>query len=177
MRKMVLAAVLSSAASFSSANGFYVGADYLMLDTDLKAFGESAGTEPKGLSVKFGGAFSEYFSGEAMLGIGTQDDTVKDAGFDFELDLLIGASVIGSLPLNDVFKVYGKIGLAKIEYSDSDDDRADASGLLYGVGFAADFCEKYGVNLEYIQYPDGEYDDYEIDVETASLNLGVYRKF
>ena len=81
------------------------------------------------------------------------------------------------LPLNDVFKVYGKIGLAKIEYSDSDDDRADASGLLYGVGFAADFSEKYGVSLEYIQYPDGEYDDYEIDVETASLNLGVYRKF
>ncbi|MBA55617.1 MAG: hypothetical protein CMK89_14275 [Pseudomonadales bacterium] len=177
MKKMFMAAALFGATNASFADGFYVGADYLMLDTDLKAYGDSASVEPKALSVKFGGEFNQYFAAEAMLGIGLKDDTVKDADFDFELDLLIGVSAIGMLPINDVFKLYGKIGLAKIEYNDSDEDPSDANGLLYGVGASFDFNSNYGVNLEYIQYPDGEYEDYDIDVETASINLGIYKRF
>ena len=73
--------------------------------------------------------------------------------------------------------VLSKIGLAKIEYNDSDEDPSDANGLLYGVGASFDFNSNYGVNLEYIQYPDGEYEDYDIDVETASINLGIYKRF
>ena len=177
MKKILMATALFGASNICVANQFYLGADYLMLDTDLKAYGDSASVEPKALSVKFGGEFNRYFAAEAMLGIGVRDDAVKDADFDFELDLLIGVSAIGILPVNDVFKLYGKIGLAKIEYNDSDEDPSDANGLLYGFGASVDFNSNYGVNLEYIQYPDGEYENYDIDVETASINLGVYKRF
>ena len=48
---------------------------------------------------------------------------------------------------------------------------------MFGVGATFDITKKFGFNLEYVQYPDGEYDNFDIDVEASALNIGGYVKF
>lgn len=177
MKKIVFGSVFVLAANVSTADGFYAGVDYSMLDTDLKGYGFNLGTEPTALNFKIGKEFSRYFAAEALLGLGLSDDEVKNADFDFELESVLGIAAVGMIPLNETFKFYGKLGLAQVNYDDSDGDKSDGSGLLYGVGCAVNFNPKFGANIEYVQYPDGEYDDYEVDVETSVINIGAFMKF
>ena len=53
----------------------------------------------------------------------------------------------------------------------------NANGVMFGVGATFDITKKFGFNLEYVQYPDGEYDNFDIDVEASALNIGGYVKF
>ena len=175
VKKLLLGSVVCFASSVCFAKGYYAGAAYSMLDTDLKAYGFKFSTEPTALNFKLGNEFSKNFAAEALLGLGLSEDKVNSE-FDFELTLL-GVAAVWILTLNETFKVYGKVGLAQIKYDDSDGDKSDASGLLYGVGCSINFNPKFGASLEYIQYPDGEYDDFDVDVETSAINLGAFIKF
>ena len=177
MKNILLSGIVVAASNVCIASDFYAGADYSMLDTELKGYGSKVGTEPAALNFKLGKEFSKHFAAEAMLGVGLSDDKVEDSDFDFELDTLFGVAAVGLLPLNESAKLYGKVGFAKIDYDDSDGDSSDASGLLYGVGASVDLSSEFGVNIEYLQYPDGEYDDFDVDVETTVINLGAYVRF
>ena len=90
---------------------------------------------------------------------------------------LFVAFAVGILPVSETFDLYAKLGLVQIDYDDSDGDSADASGVSFGFGASFDVSDALGFNLEYIQYPDGEYDEFPVDIETTALNLGVYWKF
>lgn len=177
MKKCLLAGAILAAANVCVANEIYVGVDYSMLDVELKGYDVTLDSEPAAINLKLGNTFNENFAIEAILGMGLIDDSVSGADFDFELDNLFGISAVGLIPLNETVKLYGKVGVAKIDYDDSDGDKSDASGLFYGVGISADFTRRFGMSLEYLQYPDGDYEDYKVDIETTSLSLGAHIRF
>lgn len=177
MKKCLLAVAVLAASNLCVANEIYVGVDYSMLDVELKVANITLDSEPSAINLKLGNSFNENFAIEAIFGLGLSDDRVSRSDFDFELENLFGISAVGLIPLNEVVKLYGKIGVAQIDYDDSDGDESDASGLFYGFGISADFTPKFGMSLEYLQYPDGEYKDYNVDIETTSLNLGAHIRF
>lgn len=161
----------------SHAEDWYVGLSYSVLDAELEAAGFTAETEPNGVNAVIGYKINQHIAVEGLVGLGLGDDAVENQNFDFELDNIVGLSAVGTLPLSENFSVYGKLGVAQIEYDDSDGDASEASGALFGVGAMLAITKTIGVNLEYIDYPDGDYDDFDIDVEASAINLGVVIKF
>ena len=177
MKKIVVTGVLFLLMSTAYADNTYVGLSYSSLDVELDAGGITADSEPSGINLVLGNSVSENISFEGLFGFGIGDDEVENAGFDFELKHVIGFSAVGRLPISEAISLYGKLGIAQVKYDDSDGDSSDASGVMYGIGAAFDITEQFGLNLEYIQYPEGEYDDFDIDVEASALNAGLYFKF
>ena len=177
MKKIVVTGLLYLCSTMAQAENWYAGAAYSQLDTELNAGGFALETSPSAINLTVGRTFNKNFALEGLLGFGLNDDGVESANFDFELKSVVGASAVGILPLSDSLSLYGKLGLANVQYDDSDGDAADAKGAIYGAGIKVNFSENIGMNVEYAQYPEGEYKDFDIDVETSTLNLGVVVKF
>ena len=177
MKKTVVIATLLSLSTVTYAEGWYLGLAYSSLEAELESGGIKRDSNPDGINLMPGYKFSKNFAVEGLLGTGISDDRVENESFDFELKSVLGVSAVGILPLSKHFDLYGKVGFAQVEYDDSDGDSADASGAMFGIGAAFNVTERFGFNLEYVQYPDGEYDDFNIDIEANALNLGVYYNF
>ena len=177
MKNIMLASVLFLVAATAEAQDWYAALQYSSLDVELSALGATADSEPDGISLLVGRMVNENFAVEGLVGMGLGDDRVENSSFDFELESVLGLSVVGIYPASDALNLYGKIGFALVEYDDSDGDASDASGVMFGLGAAFAINEQYGLNIEYVQYPDGEYDDFDIDVEASALNLGGYYRF
>ena len=177
MKKLLIAGLISFASLAAQAEGWHAGLQYSLLDAELADSGFTTDSEPSAVNFSVGKKIHENFAVEGLLGFGLSDDEVEDSGFDFELKTVIGISAVGILPLTENFSLYGKLGVAQIEYNDSDGDSSDGSGALFGAGLMFDVNEQFGLNLEYVRYPDAEYDDFDIDIEASTLNFGVYMKF
>ncbi len=180
----VILFLLSATAHAHHANPFwYAGVAYSTLNVDLKAAGAQGDgdSEPSAINFVVGRELNKYFAVEGLLNKGIYDDKVSGAGanFAFELNYAIGASAVGILPISETFNVYGKLGLARVEYEDDARGSADASGAIYGAGATFDINKQFSLNAEYIQYPDGDYDGSSVfdDVETSAFNIGVSFKF
>lgn len=181
MKKLLLASVLGTFAITSYAEGGYLGIQFSQLDVEGDAAGYNLDTEPTAFAFTLGHKFNPNFAVEGTLGIGQSDDGVEiqgnDTGVDFEVDTYIGINAVGIVPLGDLFSLYGKLGIMSVEYSDSDGDKAEAAGIAYGVGAAVNPTEHLQVSLEYLVFPDGDYDDYKIDVDANALSLGLKLMF
>lgn len=177
MKKIMLTSVLFLVATTAHAEDWYASLHYSSLDVELSSGGESADSEPDGVTFLIGRMLSKNLAVEGLIGMGLSDDDVENSSFDFELESALGVSVVGFYPAADTLNLYGKLGVALVEYDDSDGDASDASGIMFGLGAALAINEQFGLNVEYIQYPDGEYDDFDIDVEASALNFGGYFKF
>ena len=170
--------LLSAMSHAHHANPFwYAGVAYSILDVELESGGQKSDSEPGALNVTVGYEFNKYFAAEGLFGVGIYDDRVANAGFAIEMDSVIGLSAVGILPLTKTFSLYGKLGFAQIEYEDDDADSADGDGAMYGIGAAFDVNEKVSFNIDYIQYPDADYDNSDIDVEAKTFNVGINFKF
>ena len=168
---VVLATVLTVLSSAVHANGWYLGLSYSSLDVDIEVLGSS---EPLGMSLTAGYEFGSRFSVEASLGIGVNDSNIADyTDFSFELDSVMTVSAVGALPLSNRVGVYGKLGLALLNYSDSDGDTAEAAGIAWALGARCSLTDQLGLGLEYVAYPDGEYDDFTNDVEATTVNINI----
>ncbi len=159
------------------AEGWSTGVQYSKLSSELESRYLTSDTEPSGINILIGYEFSKYFAVEGLLGAGISDDNVERSSFDFELKYVNGISAIGILPITETFNFYGKLGVAQVKYNDSDEDTSGASGVMFGAGASISVTEQFGFNLEYVRYPDGEYNYIGIDVETSVLNFGGYFKF
>ena len=170
--------LLSATGYAHHANPFwYTGINYSILDVELEQSGVKGDSEPGAINIFLGHEFNKYFAAEGLLGLGIYDDRVSNSSFAIELDSIVGVSAVGILPLSDTFSFYGKLGVAQVEFEDDDGDSADGSGVMFGVGAAFDISKTTTFNLEYMQYPDGDYDNSDIDVETNAFNLGFSFKF
>ena len=177
MKKILVAGFVGSFSTVVLAEGWYGGIQYSLLDAEIDAGSWTADSEPSAINLNAGKTINENFAVEGLLGFGLSDDEVEDSGFDFELKTVVGVMAVGILPVAENFSIYGKLGVAQVEYDDSDGDSSDGSGILFGAGVAFDINDQYGLNLEYLWYPDAEYDDFDIDVEAGTFSFGAYMKF
>lgn len=177
MKKYLLAGLLSVASTGALANDWYIGANYSVLDIDLDVGATSYDADTTAINAKLGYMFNDNFAVETTLGLGVSDGQIGNFEADFEVDNIFTVSAVGIIPLSEKFSLYGKAGLAQLSYDDNYLGDADASGLMLGAGASLDFTERFGMSLEYTLYPEGEYDDYPIDVEAKALSLGVHFRF
>lgn len=172
MKKLIAASILCATTTFTLAEtNFYGGLAYSMLDAELSSQGESEDSSPTAFNFFGGALLNKNASVELVLGKGMSDDNVGPLDWEFELDQFIGVYAVGILPVSEQVDFYGKLGLASVEYTDAASDDSSGSGLSYGLGGELKFTQQIGASLEYVFYPDAEYDDYEIDIETNAINL------
>jgi hypothetical protein len=175
----ILAALSSGVATAQKQDiGLYAGVLYSKLDTDVN----NASTDPSMLTALAGYKFNRNFAVEGILGKGISDTTLnlQNTSLDFEAKTIKGASAVGIFPIDIVnLKLYGKLGYAKIDYEDGNNNASDGSGAMYGIGAGMKFSSKLSFHLEYMKYPDGESDnnDVSFDVDSTTLNFGVYYNF
>ncbi|WCN14360.1 outer membrane beta-barrel protein [Marinomonas mediterranea] len=168
---------LSLGASAVQANDFYTGIQYSKLTSELSNSLGGATANPTAINLVVGKELSENFSVEAFIGKGISDDVPGSADFSVELDNLVGATVLGTYPVSRELDVYGKVGYAQIDYSDTDGDKADGSGIVYGIGAKYKVTQDVCLNVEFSKLPDSKYDNYDIDIDTRALNLGAFITF
>lgn len=177
MKKVLVAVLAGCFSTVLHAQSWYGGVQYSRVNAELVSGVVTADSNPSAINLSFGKGINKNFAVEGLVGFGVRDDKVENSNFDLELKTVVGVMAVGTLPVAENTSVYGKLGVAKIKYDDSDGDSSDGTGALFGVGMAFDINEKYGLNFEYLVYPDAEYDDFDIDVEAKALNLGAYLKF
>lgn len=174
--KSIAAAV--AAASISSvafAEGTYVALDYGTINTEISSdrFSGSYEADPSALTVAFGNQFNPNFAVEAQVGLGISEDEFEDSTLEIELSQMLSVNFIGLLPVNESFAFYGKAGLMKLEFEDSDNDKYDDTGVAYGVGGKLSISPAAAFKIEYSVLPDTQNDEYDLDIESKILKLGV----
>ena len=182
------------------AEGMYFEVDYLKLDmawSTPSAVGDFVGgsiegidASPPAIGIKIGSQFNKNLALEAMFGFGTSDDdflSASDVSFTGEFNSVIGVNALGTIPVADNFKIYGKIGFAQVDVDLgfnasglSQSYSSDDTGILFGAGFVIDVTEKSAFALEYIKLPDVNVDVLGTDfgkIKTTSINFGYKGRF
>ncbi|GGO78192.1 hypothetical protein GCM10011348_09520 [Marinobacterium nitratireducens] len=206
MSKKLLSAALFSAAVFGSANaaaqGGYFGAGLGWAEQDVpksdvnQALADFAAEEglvvtpsigkiddsDKSYRIYFGYAFNDYVAVEGAftnMGKPSADFEVGpfSEGVSFETEGY-ELSLVGTIPLNYGFGIYGRVGAfnweTDIEYLDQH-EVADGTDVVYGLGLTYALNANWDVRAEYAHY-EIDYDDdliggkADIDNYTASLS-------
>ena len=144
-KKFIAAAALATLASSAFAatpNTFYAGVDGG--STKIDDFGDDKGS----YGAFLGYNFHENFAAEiGARRLGSWD--IGPVGVDANQ---YSASIIGTLPLQNNFNVFGRLGYnkveAKAEYQGFSAD-ADDSGVLYGVGVGYQFTPTISGRVEF----------------------------
>ena len=142
-KKIAVAAVLATlaASSFAAAPGFYVGGE-----VGSTKFDGASGNEAS-YGVVAGYNFNQNFAVEAGYG---RLGKVDFMGYDVKFDQT-QVSLIGSLPLNNEFSVYARLGYNDLKASVAGSSASD-TGALYGVGVGYNFNKNISGRLE-VQRP------------------------
>jgi len=135
MKKLISVAALAAAfASPAFAEGPYLGATYNNLGiSDSRIGGNQLDIDTVG--VVAGYELSPHLAVEGRLMTGVDEES--SGAFRGEIDSYIGANLLGKLPLNNQFSLYGTLGYGFFDTSISgpgfnvDDDEG---GLSYGGG-------------------------------------------
>ncbi|ADU65779.1 hypothetical protein Selin_1044 [Desulfurispirillum indicum S5] len=181
---LVIGSVAMAAnASHLSEGTKYGGLSYTMMDYDLDGVSESY--SPAALTGRLGIFVKEGIAVEGRLALEISDDSHSydaswgEAKVTLGLKSLIGAYVIGHVPLENVGSIYGVLGFTKLEtsvryqeydnswgyYSESASE--SDSGLSYGFGFDWKVRSDVALNIEYMLYVN------ESDYSMSALNMGI----
>lgn len=171
-----LAMMVGAAANAANQEGFYVGAGFGQASTQDDATGFDQ--EETGFKVFGGYTFNRYVGAEAAYFDGGEMSQNLGSGLTLDAQFTgLNFSLLGRLPLNESFTVFGKAGFATYDVDAtlrlngtviqvSDDDEVE--DIFYGVGAALSFGP-FDVRAEYEA----------IDLEDAEFNImsvsGVYR--
>jgi len=135
-------AALASSAFAATPNTFYAGVDGG--STKIDNFGDNKGSYGAFLGYNFHQNFAAEI-GARRLGSWTVNGADVDAN-------QYAASIIGTLPLQNNFNVFGRLGYNKVEakasYNGFSAD-ADDSGVLYGVGVGYQFTPTISGRIEF----------------------------
>lgn len=183
-KQILLAAVLSASTLPALAEGFYVagdigeskiqfdiGDDYSLSKTDTT------------YSLGIGFDINKFFAVE----VGFRDlGTLKEDGDDYDFSwstkldtTAIQASVVGKLPVSDVFDIYGRLGFAKLDmdykYSEDNGYRESSSEsenkAFFGVGASYSITPEFAIRAEYNQYAKID------DLKLSALTVGATYRF
>jgi len=153
---LILMGMLFAASNAHS--GGYVGADYVMVNTDI--------TDHTGIQLKAGYKFNDVISFEGKALVSSSVEQYQ--GVDLEIDSMVSLNLKVTLPLTDSFNAFGSIGYGRAEataryqgYSASASD----SGQVFGFGLSYDILEAYTITAEYSQPAE--------DIDMYSVGLSI----
>lgn len=178
----VFALTAAMTAQADVAPGFYAGAGFGTTEISEDSMDEFiADDSDNGFKVFGGYNFNPFFAIEASyFDFGQASGTIDDAFFgdiDFDAGVSgLSASVVGRIPAGEMFSVFGKVGFAQydVEFDvtldgESGSDSESETDMVYGVGAALSFAERFEVRAEYEV----------LNVENGDVNMiglsGVYR--
>jgi hypothetical protein len=151
--KLALAAAsMLAAPAFMAAHaqttGVYVSGGYTQFDGD-------GGADLGGITGRVGVNLSPNFAIEGEGSFGVKDDSGT------ELDSEFGAFVVGKLPINPQFDLFGRLGVARIETSPGGDE----DGVAYGAGAQFNLTPVDGIRGEWTRH---DYDAGDVDAWSLS---------
>jgi len=165
-------------------SGWFVGGSIgqSKVDIDTSTFAPGATADDKDTSFRvFGGyQFNKHFGvelGYATLGEATVNEPGVVSTFEAKAFDLVA---VGTLPINEQFSVFGKLGMYKGDLDASDTTGASLSesstDMTYGIGVQYNFNKNLGIRAEWQQYKAlGNKDTIgESDVDVMSIGV-VYR--
>lgn len=144
-KKIFAAAALATLASSAFAampNTFYAGVDGG--STKIDGFGDNKGSYGAFVGYNFHQNFAAEI-GARRLGSWTVSGADVDAN-------QYAASIVGTLPLQNNFNVFGRLGYNKVQAKASYKGftaNADDSGVLYGVGVGYQFTPTISGRIEF----------------------------
>lgn len=175
MKKIIIFSLFLFTCLSVRAENLYVGLQFSFIDLKLESTNAKSRGDLEGYSIVTGYKINKNLAIEGFYGNEGRDDaSFANADFDVKLKSIYGANVLGILPLADFLDLYAKTGITEINFKDTDKDKSSASGLLYGLGMSINVIKQFSIKLEYLGYPSGEYDNFNIDVDTKTFNFGFY---
>jgi OOP family OmpA-OmpF porin len=168
-----LALTATMAAQADVGPGFYAGVGFGTTKLEEDVFdGFDVDDSDTGFKFFGGYSFNENFAIEASYfdfgeTSGRVDDTFLGEEFEFEAGVSgLSAAAVGRIPVGQTFALFGKIGLTSYDIDVSvnipgvggGSDSESESDLMYGVGAALSFADRFEARLEYemINVDDGE---------------------
>lgn len=188
MKKTIVTSILGASllASPAFASDTYFGVGYSALDLDTTFSGRTSTADLSNIDLIAGNRFHKNFAVEGFFSLGVSQDSfdrelnsdfVSATNFEIELETAYGVSVLGLFPISDDTELYGKVGYANFSFDDTDGDKADASGAFFGAGINYSFNDNHFIYADYTVYSEGEYDDFDIDVDPSSIRIGYAINF
>jgi len=187
-KQILLAGVLSALTLPALAEGFYVVGDVGESKVEFDA-GNNYSLSKTDTTYSLGVGFdiNNFFAIEVAyrdLGTIKDDGDYYDQYGDYSWSTkrdttAIQASVVGKLPISNVFDVYGRLGFAKIDldykYSEDTGYRESSSDsenkALFGVGASFNVTPEFAIRAEYNQYAKIE------DTKFSALTVGATYRF
>lgn len=185
-KSLLVTALLSSLALPAAAQNLYVFADVERNKIEADAGRFSISNSENGFGLGVGYAFNNTFAIEvAYRDLMNISDRESFEDYEYSSDLDITAfqlSVLGNYALNEQVAVFGRLGVARIEFdieeyeNDWGDTYTDSSSesktrALIGVGASYAFNENLGARVEYNRFADIE------DITLSSLSIGLTYSF
>ena len=187
MKKQVIAvAVLTCASMPSLASNFYLLADAGQSEYEVDVEGTTASKNENVISIGGGYNFNDNFAVELTYrDFGEMTEEYRDNfdGYSYVEKYTTSAnamqlSLVGSFPLGEAAKLYGRVGMADLEieadyYENFDGDTYSESGsrsknkAVFGFGLSYSFTPSFALRGEYSQYAEWDI----ITISTATIGL------
>jgi OmpA-OmpF porin, OOP family len=178
-------AISTPAAAQQSDAGWYIGGAYGMSSFNVDTAGitnPSVDDSDSGFKIYGGFQFNKHFGAEiGYADFGKSAVSGSALGFPFTASAGVTAwtfAGVGTLPLNESFSLFGKVGLAnwKVDVSAnvlgaSGSDSDSGTDAFFGIGARYNLNKNWGLVLEYEQYSAGDWGD------ATLTSLGVRYKF
>jgi OOP family OmpA-OmpF porin len=197
VKKITIAILLSAFAAapvFAADQGAYIAVDLGQVSYSNATSQFSGANAPNPNAIILGGGyhFSQYMGVEAgysIIGDSTIDTSVVP-GVTITEKLKASSfqvAAVGTFPINDMFNVFGKLGLAntKIDYSASVTNAtfvpgvvtaasASKTNLMFGLGGQLNINQHFGIRLQYEDFGKVTFSNApDVGVKLYSLG-GVY---
>jgi OOP family OmpA-OmpF porin len=157
--------------------GPYIGADIGQGHVDAHSgLGSSASGDATAWGIYGGYQFNPYVGAE--LGYRDFGSTNLDNFGSSSKAHAVQGSVIGTLPVNDIFGVYGRLGLANVHFS-SDDAGISSSKTtsVLGVGASFKVAPQVKIRAEYDYYPRINVDGFGDNAKLSAWTVGANYAF
>jgi len=196
VKKITIAILLSAFAAapvFAANEGAYIAVDLGQVSYSNATSQFSGANAPNPNAIILGGGyhFSQYMGVEADYSIIGDSSITTVAGAASATEKLKTSSfqvaAVGTFPINDMFNVFGKLGLAntKIDYSASVTNAtfvpgvvtaasASKTNLMFGLGGQLNINQHFGIRLQYEDFGKVTFSNApDVGVKLYSLG-GVY---
>lgn len=184
--KSLLAVALVAGASSAMASDFYVAGSVGQSDVNINAPGGTKDESDTAYKLNLGWQFHKNFALEAgYFDLGKGKATFPGANYEFKADGW-GVGIVGSLPLNDQWSVFGRVAAVDVKVKQSCSGALCPAGASadstnwngnYGLGVQWNFTKQVGVRAEYERFDKvggtSASSKYDVDV----WSLGVVVKF
>lgn len=183
MKKQLLMTALLGAMTLPAwAEGIYIFGDIERNKLEAKFEGMSDSETKTGFGFGLGYQFNPNFGVElAYRDLLSLSDSYSEPGYSASIKTDLSAlqvSVLGSYPLTDVFSLYGRLGVGKVDldvsaYENDGGIVSRASGsesktkAMFGLGARWAVAESVGLRAEYSRYAKIE------DLTLSTLSVGI----